>query len=378
MKGFLTTHKGMEDIAALEVYEITGKKANVSDGCVVFDIKSYEDLFKLCYLSQSAIGVHHLLSEYDSKNIFEDFKQNLQKIDFNGWLSENIAFRVSCIKNTDGNMPTPELEKEFGALAIEHIKNRRKYAQKVSLNNPGLIISVLITNSKCYIGIDFCGFDLSKRNYNIFAHPAGIKGTIAYSLVRLSGYNPDERLLDCFSASGTISIEASLFASHFPVNFYNKDKFAFLRIQKFKNFDFNEFFKNIDSKINAKKLNICNVGSSMKYINYAKKNSKIAGITKKITFSRMDLGWLDTKFDKGEINKIVVKMPYGQEDMGAIYNEFFYQAEFILNTKGKIALIGKKDLVEKHSSKYNFKVISERNISSGKEQYNIFALAKGL
>ena len=60
MKGFLVTHKGMENIAALEVKEIIGKNSEIGEGCIVFDFKEYEDLFKLCYKSQLAIGIYFL------------------------------------------------------------------------------------------------------------------------------------------------------------------------------------------------------------------------------------------------------------------------------------------------------------------------------
>jgi 23S rRNA G2445 N2-methylase RlmL len=115
----------------------------------------------------------------------------------------------------------------------------------------------------------------------------------------------------------------------------------------------------------------------MNYLNYAKKNSKIAGVDKKIGFSRMNIEWLDTKFDKDQIDKIVAKMPsLQQKESNEIYNEFFYQAEFILNNKGKIVMIGDKDQIKKFSSKYNFKISDERSIFSGKKEYEIFVLIK--
>ena len=376
MKGFLTTHRGMEGIAALEVNELINSKATQNETCLVFEIKKYEDLFKLCYLSQSAIGIYYLLSEFYFKDLLNDFKKTIQKIEFREWLSKNITFRVKCIKDSDENMPTLEIEKELGAIIIEHIQNKHKYTQKVNLTNPDIIIFVYLNGDKCYIGIDFAGFDLSKRSYNIFSHPGSIKGTIAYSLIRLSEYSNNETLLDCFSGSGTMPIEAAFFASKFPVSFYNKEKFIFLKFEKFKSFDFKKFFRKIDDNINGKKLSIYNVDSSMKYINYAKKNSKIAGIAKKISFSRMNLEWLDTKFAKGKISRIVAKMPAGAEDIEKLYNEFFYQAEFILDDKGKIVVIGKKELIGKFSSKYKFKIEEEKSIFSGKEQYDVFVLSK--
>jgi len=370
MKGFLITHKGMEDIAALEVKELIGKHPKIEETCIVFDIKKYEELFELCYKSQSAIGIFYLLHEFNNNNIFKDFKKNLEKIRLNDWLSKDTQFKVKCIKNYDNNISTPEIEKRFGEIIIEYIQKNYGYKQKVNLENPEIIIFTYLMENKCYVGIDFAGFDLSKRSYKIFSNPADTRGAIGYFLVRLSNYNKNETLLDCFSGSGTIPIEAALFASNFPINFFNKEKFIFLKFNKFKDFD----FKKLDKEISDYKLCIYNIDSSMKNINSTKKNSKIAGIGKKIKFSRMDTEWLDTKFDKEKIDKIVTKMPTYDENV--LYNEFFYQAEFILNKKGKIVLIGKEDLVKKYSSKYKFKIFDERNVFSGKMKYDVFVLAK--
>ena len=377
MKGFLTTHKGMEDIAALEVKELIGKSSTTHKACIVFDIKNYEDLFKLCDRSQTAIGIYFLLSEFNYNNIFDDFKKNIEKIKFNEWLNKNNKFRVKCIKINETDISTPEMEKKFGEIIIEHIAKKDNYNQKVDLVNPNIIIFIYLMEKKCYVSVDFSGFDLSKRSYNVFLHPAATKGTIAYFLVRLSEYKKNETLLDTFSGSGTIPIEAALFASDFPVNFFNKEKFIFLKFDKFKNFDFNGLFKKLDKEISDFKLKIYNIDSSMKYLNYSKKNSKIAGIDKKINFSRTDIEWLDTKFDKGKIDKIVTKLPSSQtKEMDKIYNEFFYQAEFILNKKGKIVLIGNKDLVKKYSAKHKFKIYDKANVFSGKKQYQILVLSK--
>ena len=376
MKGLLITHKGMEDVAVLEVEELIDKKSQKNDTCIVFDFKNYQDLFKLCYKSQSSIGIYYLLSEFSHKNIFLDFKKNIQKIDFSEWLSKKTTFRVKCKKNYDNEISTPELEKELGALVIDNIKNKHNYKQKVNLNNPDIILFVYLTKNKCHFGIDFAGFDLSKRYYNIFMHPAAIKGTIAYFLIQLSNYKKTETLVDPFSTSGTIPIEAALLTSNFPVNFYNKEKFAFLKYNKFNNFNFEKFFKEIDREIIDNKLKIYNIDASMKHINHSKKNSKIAGIDKKINYSRIELEWLDTKFNKDQVNKIVTKMPsINTKDINKIYNEFFYHAEFILDKKGIIVLIGKKELVEKFASKHKFRISNKKSIFSGKEKYDVFVLS---
>ena len=317
------------------------------------------------------------LCEFNHKDIFKDFEKNIKKIDFKDWLSKNTQFRVKCIKNYDNEVSTPEIEKKFGEIIICHIQKKHSYKQKVDLDNPEIILFVYLTKNKCYVGIDFAGLDLSKRSYKIFQHSADMKGTIGYFLVRLSDYGKNETLLDLFSGSGTVPIEAALYTSNFPINYYNKEKFIFLKFGKFKDFNFNNLFKKLDKEISFSKFKIYNIDSSMKYLNYAKKNSKIAGIDKKINFSRMDMGWMDTKFDKRSIDKIVTKMPNLQEKQGNdAYNEFFYQAEFILSKEGKMVLIGDKELIRKYSHKYKFKIAEKKNVFSGKLKYEVFVLTK--
>ena len=374
MKGFLTTHKGMEDIAAMEVKELIGSESRIDEACIVFDIKNYEDLFILCYKSQSATGVCCLLSEFDYNSIFDDFEKNIGKIEFDEWLGKNVQFRVKCIRNYEDNAASAETESKLGEVIINHIQKNYGYKQKVDLEKPEIIVFFFLAKKRCYAGIDFAGFDLSKRSYKIFQHSADIKGTIAYSLVRIGGYSKNEALLDVFSGSGTIPIEAALFSSNFPVRHFDKEKFIFSKFKKFKDFDFNKLFRKLDKEASDSKPSIYNVDLSMKSINYAKKNSKIAGVDKKISFSRMDMEWLDTKFKKGKIDRIVTKMPniHGNE----LYNGFFYQAEFILNDKGKIVLIGNSELIEKYSSKHKFEISGQREIFSGKMKYGVFILTK--
>ena len=200
---------------------------------------------------------------------------------------------------------------------------------------------------------------------------------MAFALARLSEYKSSESLLDCFAYSGMIPIEAALYASKFPVNFFNKDKFAFLKMEQFKGFNFKNFFSRLDKQFKKYPLRICSVDRSMKYVQYAKKNAKIAGVDKQIMFSRFDLEWLDTKFEKGSISKIVAKLPLSSEEIiNKAYKEFFYQAEFILDKKGKIIIIANKDIAGKYAAEYGFIISESRSISSGSRNYDVLIITK--
>jgi 23S rRNA G2445 N2-methylase RlmL len=376
MKGLAICSKGIEDTAALEVKELIKAKARIKDSCVIFNIRKLEELCLLCYKAQSAEKILFLLGAFELKEL----EKSIAKIKFDDWLDRNTTFRVSCKKMNNKGLSSEEISGSIGALIIKSIK---KYKQKVDLDNPDITFLIFINGNTAYFGVDFSGRDLHKREYKLFAHPDSLRSTIAYSLVRIAVLKKEEVLLDPFCHSGEIPIEAALFISNFPVNYYSKEKFAFLKFKFFKKKDFSKFFRAVDRKIVKMKKPLINCfDSKMMNLNAAKKNAKIAGINKSINFSRMDVEWLDTKLNKESVDKIVTHLPEltrnaDIKDTEKRYNEFFYQAEFILKKKGKMVIISRdNDLLKKVAGKYKFRIEKEKEVWCGKQRFGVLVFGK--
>jgi putative N6-adenine-specific DNA methylase len=382
MKAIAITSKGIEDICSKEIEELIKAKTETKESCVIFEPKKVEDLCLLCYKAQSVDKILFLFNSFsfNEKSFFNDLKKIIDKIDFSKWLDKDMKFMVSCKKDND-HLSTEEVCSKTGELIIDKIKEKEKYNQKVDLNNPDLIIFVYIVGNNCYLGIDFSGFDLHKRSHKIFVHSSSLRGTIAYALVRIADFKEKETLLDAFTGSGTIPIEAALYTSNFPVNYFNKDKFSFLRFKD--KINPKKIFSEADKKIKTTKSKIYGYDSVLGYVTNSKKNAKIAGINKQINFSRIDIEWLDTKFDKESIDKIVANPPntrsINQKEIEKVYNEFFYQAEFVLKKTGKIVLISTEkslEFLKKYAEKYKFKLKEERVVYSGKAPLKVAVFSK--
>ena len=116
----------------------------------------------------------------------------------------------------------------------------------------------------------------------------------------------------------------------------------------------------------------------------AQKNAKIATVNKEIHFSRMEIEWLDTKFEEASVDKIVSQVPKiskhsNPKDIAKLYNEFFYQAKFILKNTGRICIItNKTEELKDAASKYGFKVAHEREIIHGKAVDKAIVFEKSL
>ncbi len=356
MKGLIITNKGIEDISVLEVKKIIGSKGKVEDTVVMFDFKKEEELYELCYRGQSFAKVLELYDYFefsDKKKIIETIKKiKILK-------NNNKTFRVKCKRIGEHDFSSHEIEGEVG----ENID------LKCDLENPDVIYYVYIYNNKCYFGVDVSGMDLSKRDYKIFSLPNSLKGTIAYSLVRIAGYDKNKVLLDPFCGSGEIAIEAARFASNFPTNYYNKNKL---------NFKFN--FDKVDKKIGKKSKVYC-FDTTQRNVKSAEKNSKIAGVNKLLHFSRTDTDFLELKF-KDNVDIIVTQVPSlskysDKKDIEKKYDEFFYQAEYILRKNGKIVVISDKtEELKKKGEKYKFKVKEERSVFMGEQEMKVLVLNK--
>lgn len=193
-------------------------------------------------------------------------------------------------------------------------------------------------------------FSLVRREYEVFGKSDGITGSLAYLLLRASGYTGREFVFDPFTRSGAIAVEAAVFSSGFPVNYYRKDAIisSLKRLPQFSKVDFAAAFSGAGKKV--AKAGILSSSQLMQNVRFAEKNARIAGVNKLIRFSRLDIGWLDAKLDDGSVDLVVSFPPRFRAGGGSfaavenerllkMYKDFFCHAAYFMNRSGKIALV---------------------------------------
>ncbi len=371
MKGLAITYKGMEDISMREISElIKSKDIKPMPGAVLFDFEKLEELCLLCYKAQSVIKILYLFDNFKISGIRDI---TLQKTDF---IDKEVSFASRCMRVGEHDFSSKDVETHIGEII------KKATSAKVDLKNPDIPVLTYIYDNDCYIGIDWAGIDLSKRDYRIYTNPVSLKGNIAYALVRIADCKKNEITIDPICGSGEIPIETAMFITNFPVNFYNKTKFVFTKFKIFEKFNFDKFFEKIDRKIKKIKTNIYSYDEQQRNLKAAEKNAKIAGVQKQINFSRTELEWLDVKFKKAEIKKIITRMPdvskqVKKEKTEKTYQELFYQAKHVLHKKGLIVVIMRDaSFLKKEAVKNKFKIMGEREITHGKETLKVIVFGR--
>jgi 23S rRNA G2445 N2-methylase RlmL len=372
MKGAIITHPGLEAVSGKEVKELINSDCALKKSVALFDTDNLEDFLTLCYRSQSAIKVLYLFTASSCKET-DDILPQIKNLNLKDWVKGSFVVRSRIVDND--MIDTLESERLVGEVIHE------KYDAKVNLEKPDVTFFLYVMGDEFYFGVDFAGFDLSKRSYRIFGLSDSMKGTVAYALVRLAGYKPGMLMLDPFSHSGTVAIEAAFYASRRAINFYGKDKFAFLKFPQFKDVDFDAFFARQD-KLFREVKGITSSDSQQRNVKSSEKNAKIASLNKCINFSRMDVEWLDTKFEKGTIERIISAPPklsrlLTEKGLDKLFQELFYTADFILKKDGRIVILTKNYAqILNHAGRHNFALTGNFKFMQGKEELSVLVFEK--
>ena len=326
MKAILTCIEGLEEVV---IKEIKGKKLIPTK--IILETTP-KDLAKIASQSRSILGCYQLLKKFKFKTQ-EDIEKQKLKIPY-----KFETFAVRC-KDYNHNFSSQEIEHAIG----QNIKG------KADLKNPQLTIIIEIIENLCLIGIDFLGTNISKRDYRIKTNPFTVNSTIAYALFQVSGFKPKETLLDPYCKEGSILIETVLSLTKTP----HQKELAFQKFLKYKM-----------PKPKKLKLNVYGSDHMLCNIKATEINSQLANI--KLNLTLADTEWLDTKFKKNQIDKIVTVL-----DRNSNINELAHQSEYIL--KDSITVLT-RNIIKLDK----FKTVKQIKIKHGTEELYIQKLKKTL
>jgi len=363
----ITQEKGCEEFSSKELSTRFSVKSNLEKGFVEFKT-DFEKAAELCYSAQS---VKRVLLKISSGS-FEEFETLLEKVfsdleDFPFDFIKFSSFKVECERIGAHEFNSVDVEQELSRLLKD------KTNSEVNLSNPDISFFIQVLDECFVFGLDFGGRDLSKRQYLLFNNPNNIKGTLAFDLLLFANYTNKDVLLDPFSLAGTICIEAANFASNLPLNYYTKN-FAFSKGIFGK--DFSDVLKKLDSKATTtSSLTIFSSDSSFNNISAQKKNAKIGGVEKFISFSRKNVEDLDLKFFEKDVDLIASKIIEPSKSVPdyickSVYTHLLKNANEILNKKGRMAFIFRNpDFFVDLSEEFGFILTKKSEVWQGKQNF---------
>ena len=314
----IPTFFGTESILAHEVRSLGYETTEVTDGKVTFE----GDLEAIALANvniRSGQRVLVKMAEFRATT-FEELFVGVNKIAWENFIQKDCAFPVkgSSLKSQLSSVPActsivkkaivKRLSEKYG---IEHFEE----------TGPMMRVQFTLMRDTATIYLDTTGEPLYKRGYRAQGVLAPMRETLAFSMIDITRWRGDRPFLDPFCGSGTIPIEAALYAKKIAPGLnrsfvsekwriMDRSIYADARDEARENID-----NDIEPIIFASDIDKEAVALSME-------NAKRANVDKYIKFSVCDASKVPIFKDKGVI---VCNPPYGERLMDNTSCEALYR-----------------------------------------------------
>lgn len=216
-----------------------------------------------------------------------------------------IRINVTAIKSPLKSLNFVTLRIKDGLC--DHFRTVKGGRPSVDTVSPDMRIHAFLTEDTCTLYLDTSGEPLYKRGFKQAKVEAPLKENLAAGILKISGWRPDQTLLDPMCGSGTFLIEAAQMALDIAPGLSRN--FAF---EKFRHFESDQWH---DMRETARKrvrdmppLPIFGADINPRQISTAQANLKAAGLDDKVELLVCDFLDLEAPDDQGVI---VTNPPYG-------------------------------------------------------------------
>jgi len=302
---FASCPRGLEALLAEELGGLGARRAEPVPGGVAF-----EGALETCYRAnlESRLATRVLArvgrSPYRSE---QDVHEAALAVRWPEWFSEKLTIRVDVKA-----IRSPLRSLEFATLTIKDAVCDRFRADRgrrpdVDTRSPGVRIQAFLDKDTVAFYVDTSGEALNRRGYRKDAGEAPLKENLAAGIVRLTGWQPGEPLLDPMCGSGTIAIEAAMAALSIPPG--HARAFGFERLAGFDRRSWNEVREAAQAR--RKPLRPLPIFARDRYgdeLKKARANLEAAGLADCVELKQADI--LDTGAP-AESGVLIANPPYG-------------------------------------------------------------------
>lgn len=297
---------GFEEVLAKELTQIGASDVRVVKRGVMFN-GDKKLLYKANYLCRSAIRVLKPIASFGAVNEDELYNE-VGKINWEQYLGLNGTFSIDGITSYSNITHSKYLALKTKDAIVDQFRNKFGKRPNVNTDNPDVSINVRLFKNEATISLDSSGESLHKRGYRIATGPAPMNEVLAASLVLLSGWDGKTNFIDPMCGSGTIPIEAALFARNIPPGYFRED----YTFKKWNDFDidlWNQVVQEAKEQIRDTDVQIVGSDWSGRILETAKENVSSAGLKDTVT---LKMNFMDDSEPPESPGFLVTNPPYGE------------------------------------------------------------------
>ncbi|MBC1184748.1 bifunctional 23S rRNA (guanine(2069)-N(7))-methyltransferase RlmK/23S rRNA (guanine(2445)-N(2))-methyltransferase RlmL [Kluyvera sichuanensis] len=310
---FASTARGLEELLKTELEGLGAQECQIAQGGVHFQGDT-QLLYKSLMWSRLASRIMMPLGECSVWSDL-DLYLGVQAIDWTSIFTPDATFAVSF-----GGLNDSIRNSQYGALkvkdAIVDAFTRKNLPRpNVDRENPDLRINVRLNKETAYISLDLSGEGLHLRGYRDRTGMAPIKENLAAAIVMRSGWVPGTPLLDPMCGSGTLLIEAAMWATDRAPGLH-RGHWGFSGWAQHDDAVWKEVKADAQTRaragLAAYESRFFGSDVDSRVVELARSNARRAGIGELITFEVKDVAQLINPLPKGPYGTVISNPPYGE------------------------------------------------------------------
>ncbi|WP_269609325.1 THUMP domain-containing class I SAM-dependent RNA methyltransferase [Prochlorococcus marinus] len=207
MKLVASISQGLEQEGAKELIELGAKSVQPSRRHVLFEA-DLACLYRLHLRARLSFRFLREISRFPCHSPDELYSGVQRATDWKKWLHPKKSFRVDVTGFGEGLSHTHFTALQVKNAIIDLQRERWGLRSNVDLSNPDICFHLHLSNNQAVLSVDGSNSSLHRRGYKPAVGIAPIKETLAAGLIRMTGWDGTNNLVDPFCGSGTFLIEA--------------------------------------------------------------------------------------------------------------------------------------------------------------------------
>ena len=314
-----TTFHGLEDVLVNELMKLGARDiVPFKRGVSFTGDKGFMYKANLCL--RTALKVLVPIYSFTAENEHELY-DNMKEYEWEELLNTDDTLAINATVNSDEFDHSLYISQKTKDAICDRFVEKFNVRPNVDLDRPTVRIYVHIFKNQVNVSLDSSGDSLFKRGYRVDIDTAPMKEVLAAGIVLLSNWQPHLPLIDGMCGSGTLGIEAALYANNIPPGVF-REEFGFM---KWHDFDKELWDTIYDSCINRIKDDMPTIISSdieIIPLEMAKRNGGVAKVDDVIQYEH--ISFFDIMPTKPH-GTILLNPPYDErikmEDTNAFYKQ---------------------------------------------------------
>lgn len=300
------TSFGFEDLLAEELRQ-AGARAIRKGVRAVFYEGDMETMYRANLFSRTALRILKPVAEFPAAT-GQELYDGIRKTDWGIYITSEDTIAIDAVASKSALSHSLFIAQKAKDGIVDQIRNRTGQRPSVDTRQPGLRLNLHLHEDKATVSLDSSGSSLHRRGYRLQAGEAPLSETLAAGMVMLSGWDKQSPLADLMCGSGTILIEAAMYARNIAPGLI-RNEFGF---EKWRDFD-----AGLWESLKAEARKACLPGLSFPLkgidksgvvLKAATENARAAGVEGDIDFIRMSF----EDFEPEQIPSVVItNPPYG-------------------------------------------------------------------